>query len=299
MGANLAPFVLAFSLVKKSPAHSFAAVGVLVILLVLGPTARWLDRQTTDEPLRNLWGELRWREDWSSAAKLPLDLRRDWLEVEQSNAPIRIAHALGGAGTEEINSLSSFHKARLEGVQLFEVDLWLDEQMQLRCFHGSKEQPTPKNSLVGPNDCTLQRLLEEMKSVRGWLILDIKSDFARTGESVVALLKSTGLADRIVFQLYHPEHVALFSKWSSQLPLQTPIITAYASHRGVQHIADQMNRIGASAMALPINARENLTRRPAAVILMLHPVHSCAEWLQSRVWGADGVFIANGLDCVR
>lgn len=271
--------------------------GVLVILIMLPPAIKWLDRQTAEEPLRNLWGVLWWNEDWSSAEELPHNLKRDWLELKNSNEPIRIAHALGGAGTEEANTLTSLRQAIREGVQLFEVDIWLDDHMQLRCFHGGKDQSVPPIIMLGPDDCTLQRLLDEFKTMGGWLILDIKSDFSQTGEMIFSTLKSSEQSHRVIFQLYRPEHIALFSKWASQLPLQTPIVTAYASHRGVQHIANQINRIGASAMALPISARERLTRRPSGVIFMLHPIHSCESWYQSKDWGAAGVFISNYLIC--
>jgi hypothetical protein len=271
-------------------------LSALILALVLGamPLARWVDRILPGEPLRDTWGALRWHEDWASAPRLAQGLNQDWLAGNQLGFR-RIAHALGGAGTPEANSLAALHAARAAKMTLFEVDLWLDANGVLRCFHGVEDGVGP--SALGADDCTLEKLMDEVAGRPEWLVLDLKTEFRRTGAAVMALVGKRGGAKQLVFQLYHPDDVADFARWSAQSDLPSPIVTVYASHRGVQYIADQLERIGVVAMAMPLEKRQWLRRRPRGVALLLHPVHDCAAWTAASVWGATGAFVALGAAC--
>lgn len=267
----------------------------LALALAAMPLARWLDRTLPGEPLRNSWGSLRWDEDWAKAATLPAGLNKDWLMADDRTGFRRIAHALGGAGTADANTLVALRQAQAAGMSLFEVDLWLDPNGRLRCFHGTEDGVAPPP--MRPGDCTLDALLDAMVDHPGWLVLDIKTDFRTTGQSVINLLQARAGAPRVIFQLYRPDDVTAFVDWTATIALPSPIVTAYAAHRGVQHIADQLTRMGIVAMALPLDKREWLTERPQGIALFLHPVHSCAALRSSLTWGAAGGFVALRVEC--
>ncbi len=259
------------------------------------PVAIIIDRNLIGEPLFNTWGALRWKEDWSRAVALPDGLRLDWMTRQNESGFRRIAHALGAAGTLDANTIIAMQKAQADGIDLFEVDIWMDKDGQLRCFHGSEDGRDPPPLVAG--ECTLTAVLDFMVGRPGWIVLDIKTDFSSTGTAITNLLRTRGDASRVIFQLYRPEHLEDFSRWAAILPLQTPIVTVYTSHRGVQHIADQMARVGVRAMALPFAKTERLKRRPPITELLVHPLHDCGVIQAALAWGATGGYVLSGLNC--
>ncbi len=212
---------------------------------------------------------------------------------------MRIAHALGASGSPEADTLSAFAQSRAEGFLLFEVDVWLDSAGRLRCFHGPDDgaESTFNPPPLQASDCTLDSLLKSLAEGPGWLVLDIKTDFERTGARIVERLRGDDLARRVVFQLYRPAHLALFAAWATAVPLPAPIVTVYAAHRGVQHIADQLPMLGVRALTLPLPRAAALQHRPTGVVVLMHPVHDCAAQLEARLAGADGIYTLSGMRC--
>jgi hypothetical protein len=240
--------------------------------------------------LKDAWGSIRWHEDWGTATPLPTGLDSSWLDG--ATRPVLVAHALGASGTRAANTLEAIAPSARDGFRLYEVDLWLDSAGELRCQH---EDETA--SSLGPDDCTLARLIPRVAALGGWVILDIKSDFAATGRAIVRLLQANGLASRVVFQIYRADQVELFAQWARQVPLAEPLVTTYASHRSVQHIADHALALNVRVLTLPLADVPLLKRRPTGVKVLVHPVHTCADWRQARDVRVDGMYTLVGLDC--
>jgi hypothetical protein len=208
---------------------------------------------------------------------------------------VPIAHALGASGLPQANRLQAFQASLADGFRHFEVDIWLDDQRHLRCHHGNSEAGSPP--LLTAGDCTLETLLPLLVAAQGWLVLDIKTDFEATGRRIVDLLRGQLAARQVVFQLYRPAHLALFADWAAELPLPAPIVTVYAAHRGVQHIADHLRALNVQVLTLPLDKTGALLTKPAGVALLVHPVHDCAAWARAVGWGAQGVYTLQGLRC--
>lgn len=135
-----------------------------------------------------------------------------------------MAHALGSY--EAPNSLSSFRHSLAQGASLCEVDVYLDRQNIRRCHHGSD---IPKPFKRG--QCELGSLLSLLPD-HSFLILDIKTDFARTADRVIELLASPlygSYANRLIFQLYKPDDLFWFAKVAKNNSLikNTAILTLY------------------------------------------------------------------------
>ncbi|MEP7098978.1 MAG: hypothetical protein ABI781_00620 [Burkholderiales bacterium] len=258
--------------------------------MIAKPFAKWVDLHWTGGALKDTWGALRWQEDWETAVPIPAGLDGSWRD--QAEIPIRVAHALGASGQPGANTLAALDLAAQDGFHLFEVDLWLDPAGELRCQHND-ETALP----LATGDCTLARLLPRVASLGGWVVLDIKSDFEQTGNAVLQLLRSNGLASRVVFQLYRAHELRLFSKWARQAALAEPLVTSYASHRSVQHIADHARALNVRVMTLPLSDMPMLTRRPEGLTILVHPVHDCEDWARARKDRTAGIYTLTGLRC--
>lgn len=280
-----------------------AAVGLVLIALllsmqvrfILAETLRWIDRNIAHEFFKELTGSMLTEEDWSTAMPLDRNSRGDSAWIDQQARPIRIAHALGAADSPNIaNSLSAFRSTASLGIKTFEVDLWLDSEKRLRCFHGDENNTQPP--MPQPDDCTFETLLPLVAQYKAWLILDIKNQFEETGDAIVNSLRDNpDISSRIIFQLYRPADLAIFSRWSTTIPLAAPIVTVYRSKRGLQHVADQMEMLGVKALTLPIERKNALRSRPKGVAWLVHPVHDLAATEEAKSWGADGAYIASSL----
>jgi glycerophosphoryl diester phosphodiesterase len=235
------------------------------------------------ESLRDTWGRLRWGETWSDLKPLP-GLDYGWLD--DLPRPLMVAHALGDAGGPLQNTLAALDVALAAGSTLLEVDLWLDGAGRLRCHHGP-EPPTPFRE----GDCEFDGVLDRLTGTRVRVVLDIKTDFAATGERVVSVIAARGAGSRVVFQLYAPKDVELFARWMARTALSGPIVTAYRSHRGLDEIAAQAKRLGIRAVVVPLYRLPALGLRGSGLALFVHPVHDCQSAQAARRGGGEGLFV--------
>jgi hypothetical protein len=269
---------------------------VLVLVIALAvtsatePGGRWLrliDKSWLGERVMDTMARLRTKEDWATARSLQPGQDYAWLGA--GGTPVRIAHALGEAGTPTANTLAAARRAYEAGFRLFEVDL-VQEGGELRCQH----DPGPQGDLV-KDGCTFDTLREALPPDT-WLVLDIKKEFATVGQDIVDRVKGTEKARRLVFQLYRPEDFALFKTWQTQAALPGPILTAYLAHRRIDHVAGQAGRIGVRAFTMPLERLPSLTVRPVGAAVLVHPVHDCTSWFDA-LRRADGVYTLSRLRC--
>ncbi|MCO5975778.1 glycerophosphodiester phosphodiesterase [Ideonella oryzae] len=267
----------------------------LVIVLVIPVTRAALkaavhnaDVAWFDEGLQDAWGRLALGEDWAHASPLRQPQDYGWL-IDAGPAPVRIAHALGDSGGPEANSVAAMRRAVDAGIRLLEVDLSLESSGELRCAH---DPGTPRAAQA----CTFESLMAALPDGT-WLVLDIKSDFAETGERVVHALRANGRARQVVFQLYRPEDMALFERWQAQLNLPGPIVTAYLSHRSVDTVARESARLGVRAFTLPMSRLAAFSRRPDGLSVFVHPVHDCGAWHEAQAAHARGIYTRTEVRC--
>lgn len=265
-----------------------AALALLVIFCGWAglPTLRWIDIHFLKEALKDQWGEWYHAEDWSEPAPLPSNLDYSWLK--NASRPILIAHALGEAGRLDQNSLAAQQRALSAGIKLLEIDIWLDEVGRLRCHHGPDAPAAPAEG-----ECNLQVAAHAAAAQEAWLVLDIKTDFKLTGEAIFQQFLTSPSASRLIFQLYHPTDIQLFSLWASTLNLPGPIVTTYRARRSLIHIASQMDRIGVKAMTYPLNRGEAMPNNSAiqGLTRFVHPVHDCASLKKAKHQKAEGYYL--------
>lgn len=245
-----------------------------------------LDQRWLGERLMDGLARLSKAEDWASAAALerPQDYR--W----RAQAT-RIAHALGEARTDGANTVAALERSYRASLRVFEVDLMRVDGV-LRCQHGPEQSARWRDG-----DCRLEGLLDALPA-DGWLVLDIKNDFAAAAQQAIAIARARDRLHQLVFQLYHPGHLAQFNRWQADAPaLAGPLITAYLSHRSVDHIAHHARRAGVEALTLPLPRARAYRERPAGLGLYVHPVHDCAAATQARAAGAQGSYTLNTLAC--
>ena len=275
-------------------------VGAAITALVMAPIffpklGQWIDRNLLNERLKDAKASFFSNEDWTTAAQRPDGLDASWLDSSGNNGPLYIAHALGAAGTKNANSVAAFESSRRRGFRLFEVDITLDANGNLRCHHGP-EPPAPYDA---KESCTLDRLLPLAEIADVWLVLDIKSDFVSTADRVLNVARQGGLAKRIIFQLYRPEEIAWFAHAAGILNLPAPILTAYMSARSLDHIASQARRIGAAALTVPLGRLPALSTFERDVRIFVHPVHDCAAWNAAKRHPITGIYAVSTLDLRR
>lgn len=282
--------------VRGAARYGLAALAVLAIVTMAcvaatGPGRSLLhriDREWLGERVMDTLALLRSAEDWSTAQ--PLRPGQDYAWLGGGGAPVLIAHALGESGSPTANTLGAMRRSYEAGLRLFEVDLVLDGR-ELRCQH----DPGPPSGMV-QDGCTFDALIA-MLPADAWLVLDIKTNFAATGQAIVERLKSPADARRVVFQLYRPEDFVRFDAWQRQAALPGPIVTAYLAHRRIDHVAFHAARSGVRALTLPLRRMPALHTRPGGLEVMVHPVHDCGSWGIAGRAKADGVYIPSSLRC--
>lgn len=246
-----------------------------------------IDREWFGERIIDTFEGLLLREDWREAVALRSGQNYHWLK--SGGAPLRIAHALGGAGTPRANTLGSMRSSYLAGFRVFEVDLVL-EQGELRCQH----DPGPQVGMVR-DGCTFDTLIAALPP-DAFVVLDVKTEFATVGQRIVDQIKSTPDVGRVVFQLYRPEDFAVFNEWQRETDLPGPILTAYRSHWSVNHLASQVERLGVRAFTLPLERLSALSIRPGGAALLVHPIHDCEAWSYALQW-VEGIYTLATLHC--
>jgi hypothetical protein len=262
----------------------------LTVLIVLGtagiPALRWIDIHCAGEAAKDAWGRWMRHEDWSGIAPLagPLDYR--WLAA--AGRPVRIAHALGEAGLPGQNTVQAMRRSVARGLRLLEIDVWLDETQRLRCHHGPRP-PLPWFD----GDCGFDEVLQHAIQSGAWLVLDIKTDFARTGEQVLASIADDNSAKHVIFQLYGPHDVELFERWSRQRRLAGPLVTAYLARRSLEHVAQHTTRLGIKVLTVPLYRLPALSQRTRDLVVLTHPVHDCEAARQARE--VDGMYLRSDL----
>lgn len=265
-------------------------LGVGILLPTTSPLRQWLhkvDSEWLGEQVMDTLTLLRSQENWMAAQPLRPNQNYGWLKA--GGAPVRIAHALGESGTLKANTLGAMRRSYLAGFKIFEVDLVLING-ELRCQH----DPSPQMAMVR-DGCTFEALMAALPS-DAFVVLDIKSDFVTAGQRIVDHIKGTPEASRVIFQLYQPEDFALFNHWQRQANLPGPILTAYLSHRRIDHIAAHAVRIGVRAFTLSLGRLPALSIRPAGTTVLVHPVHNCADW-SAALLQAEGVYTLSSLHC--
>lgn len=265
---------------------------LLLFSSALKPIVHKLDNSFLSEHLLDLYGVFVKKQDWTTAEPLLREMNYEWLKLDQNLSFLRVAHALGHVpqrDTEDalLNSLG-------EGFQVMEVDLWLDQDGYLRCHHGPD---LPTTYVKG--DCLFSTLLQYSNINNFYLILDIKSNFVATGNKIISELQGQNSAKNIIFQLYLPEHLRIFNKWSKQSPLLAgPIVTSYNSHRSLNHILSNLSRLKIRAFAFPLDRINALTiTRPTDIILFTHPVHDCTSLKTAKDEKIRGIYRSSTLSC--
>jgi hypothetical protein len=268
----------------------FRVVALAIIAFFCGwvalSTLRWIDIHVLKETLKDQWGKWYHAEDWSEPAPLPSNLDYSWLK--KVSRPILIAHALGESGRLDQNSLAAQQRALSAGIKLLEVDVWLDEAGRLRCHHGPDSPAAP---VAG--ECSLQVAAHAAADQEAWLVLDIKTDFQQTGEAIFQQFLTVPSASQLIFQLYRPTDIQLFSLWASPLNLPGPIVTTYRARRSLRHIASQLDRIGVEAITYPLNRGEAMPETSAlqGLTRLVHPVHDCVSLKKAKHQKADGYYL--------
>jgi hypothetical protein len=274
---------------KRLPKRAFWIAVVLAIgvfIPVAGKSSlQWLDIHWLGESVKDTWGRLWYSEDWAATTPLPAMLSYAWLQA--SPRPILVAHAFGEAGLPGQNSMAALQRSLRAGLRLLEVDIWLDDAGRLRCHHG----PLPPVEPV-PEECTLLDAAHAAAAADAWLVLDIKTDFKATSDTIARQFKSDPTASRLIFQLYRPNDAQHFVALASVLPLPGPIVTAYRTRRSLDHVASQINRLGVKALTVPLYRSQALaTDHRSGVALLVHPVHGCESLHQARSVKADGLYL--------
>lgn len=256
--------------------------------------ARAFDERHAGLKIRDVWGRLRWHEDWSEVPSASgYDFR--WIG---SGGFLRIAHALGAARGPEQNSLAAARRSVSQGFTLLEVDVWRDDAGRLQCRHGEDAGVPAGAQPVAVAECAVPELL---RTLRDWqdvyLVPDIKTDFAATVPVLLAAAREAGVERRLVMQLYEPAHLLLFARWQPEHGLPGPIVTTYLSHLPIWRVQPTLERKGYRAIAMPLDAMSFATPPHANTALLVHPVHDCATLGRARAAGMRGAYMLNSLAC--
>jgi hypothetical protein len=274
---------------KKNLLPRLLVLACLILLILSGsifiPAVRWIDRHVLDERIRDVVGRLYYHENWSEPYHFTGALDYTWMTAGNN---ILIAHALGAATRPDENTLSAMQASFDRGIRIFEVDLWLDAEGYVRCHHGPATPPAYRQGA-----CLWQQVLSKAVAFDGWVVLDIKTDFRATAETILASLPDRAAAKHVIFQLYHPGDLPLFAHWATEYPLAGPIVTAYLARRSLQHIARSIALTEIRALTIPLERRKFLGNLPTGLNLFVHPVHDCAAFRAAQP--AKGVYVTNDL----
>jgi hypothetical protein len=256
-----------------------------LLLTYLSGFYRWVDINFFGEKIKDATGRYLFHEDWSSISLVHHNLDYSWITDDLK--PILIAHALGASGTSSQNKLTEMNKSIKNGLRLMEVDIWLDDSGQIRCHHGP-ESPSPFKK----GDCTFEEVLSISAKNQIWMVLDIKTDFQKTGEEIV---KRTQIQDaaHVIFQLYKPEHVEMFSRWHSEKPFAGPIVTLYLARRSINYVQKKMHGTAFKALTIPSHRLAAINFKSDNIKIFTHPVHNCNNFRNLKKYKLDGFYVIN------
>jgi hypothetical protein len=254
---------------------------------ILVPLLKAADRLWLNEQIKDLYASIRHGEDWHGLAPISeLDYR--WLA--SAGPSISIAHALGGAGGPDANTLSAARRSLAAGIHFLEIDLWLDPRTGIvHCHHG------PEVPSVVPL-CRLEQVANLLSGNDSWLVLDLKTPFKATLRSALEILQARGMTERVIVQLYQPEDLAAFTQARKQYGLPGPIVATHLAHRSVNQVARASAQAGVQAISISLGRLPALSE-PRGMAVLAHPVHDCGarHWALGR--GARGFYITHALDC--
>ena len=254
------------------------------------PILAYVDNHFFDDLLRDSRAKIFYKEDWGAVPQLPRNLDYSWVNAER---PLRIGHALGASGSINANQLAALADAHSSGLRVLEVDIWLTEDDELRCFHGPGEP--------GPflfDSCNFERLLLASSTWKPWLMLDIKTDYSKTAKRIIKVLqKYPQESNRIIFQLYQPIDIVEFKKLNSDIQLAGPVITGYASNSSTNMLVKAALLSGIKVLTMTFQRKESLTANTEGLSLMVHPIHDCFQFNRAISSGFNGVYTLSGLRC--
>lgn len=252
----------------------------------------YVDNRLLNENLRQIYGRHIEHENWLNLPHLPKNMNYQWMDRGQK--PIRIAHALGFAGTSLANRIEALPQTRRQHFDILEVDLWLADDKSVRCHHGP-DSPGP----LLETTCTFDRLLRATKVSGEYLVLDIKTDFALTSKAIVATMHEFPMdRRRIIFQLYKPDDIRTFSQFKNLKDYAGPIVTAYTSRASLNDIAKGAKHAGIRAVTIPMERQAALNRAlTKSLRVYVHPIHSCLDLYQAQKNKYDGIYTLSMLQC--
>lgn len=246
---------------------------------------RSVDINFFNERMKDATGKYLFHEDWSKISLIEHNLDYSWLIYDRK--PVLIAHALGASGLPSQNTLPEMAESMKNDLRLMEVDISLDDSGQLRCHHSPG---IPRPFKLG--DCTFEEVLSISAINHIWLILDIKTDFQKTGEEIVRRTQKKDAA-HVIFQLYKPEHVELFWRWHLEKPFAGPIITLYQARRSINYVQQMMQGIVFKALPIPSYRLAAMSFKSDQIKVFTHPVHNCENFLDLKKYKLDEFYVIN------
>lgn len=274
---------------KKLILYTLVCLAVFTTVLGLHRSefVRWVDINFCKECLRDTFGRIFSDEDWLFREDLSAKLDYSWLKI--ADKPILIAHALGAAGLADSNTLTQMASSFAKGFIFFELDVTLDREGILRCAHG------PKNLLKYKNgDCTFQKVINYVKRNKLFLIIDIKSDFKLTADVIFSKVSKSD-ATRVIFQLYQPEHVRVFTEFLERKSFAGPIVTLYRSRRSVEHVLNALSDSNIKVVTIPRYRLPALGINKRAFDILTHPVHNCSDLIEVDKFRLAGFYVTNAI----
>lgn len=274
-----------------------AWVGAVLLTLIVAAVVSWgpkfaraIDRQWLGEGVKDWVGRWYWQESWEGLPRLPTGLDYRW-SIDRGG-PLRVAHALGGASTQTQNTWAAQTASLAAGARVLEVDVWLDEAGRLRCHHGP-ERPAPYRD----GDCLLGGVIERSRDAGAYVLIDIKTEFQATAARVLEVSAALDGDARLVLQLYRPEDYMAFVSWIRKRRLPGPALTAYRSHRSLDHLAERAVALGVGVLVAPLERLDALSKRHRGLRLLTHPVHDCEAMRSAQRFDIDGWFLP--LDLIK
>ena len=266
-------------------------LAILLVLFVFRAETfqllRYIDKHYFSETLKDIKAQIQTDEDWDVLGAYQI---YNYAWRDNVNTQIKIAHGLGGSGAQQ-NTVRAFLSSRAQGVSFYEVDIWLDQNQQLRCHHG----PEPPDAFrVG--DCTLEKLVE-MLIADEYLVLDIKTSFRETFDVILKKVGNSTRLTQIIFQLYLPEHIQIFDNARAQHSLIGPIVSVYKSKRSLSHIYDAISAHGVKAFTFPYPRMVALNMGDESILHLTHPVQSCGDYKDALRHGIEGFYMQPQLTC--